>query len=109
MSKVRVIDKYDFYRKEVIYGWGEDGIAVSFPVKLAEDCMEALESGDYNEEMADTRIAFVHDMCLDVINNSKDGFDTYIISFHWGHIMKIIEDQLLQKNYESLQAVNYNS
>jgi hypothetical protein len=81
-----ILKRYKFAEKEVVYGWGEDMIAIEFPIKLAKECLSALRKKLGKVTVAE---GFLHDNCLDVVRNKEI---TYILSPFWADLIERAEE-----------------
>jgi len=90
---MKILKNYKFRTKEIKYGWGVDGTALEFPYELAINCFMKLKL----YENMNTRDAILHDYCLDVINNHREGNDTYILANFWGMLIEMAENIIYKK------------
>ena len=87
---MKLFQKYQFYKKDVMFGWDEC-VAVSFPNELAVDMLGALKRIKDKNVISNSSFFVLHDVCLDVLHNHKEGNETYIIAPMWGFLVDLAE------------------
>jgi hypothetical protein len=89
-----LIEKYTFRKKDIEYGWNQEGEAIEFPVGLAKECLKYIYS---DKRAISVSVEFLHDYCVDVLKNNGNREITYVISQIWSYLMRIIEKEIFKK------------